>query len=176
MDEDWQDDLWEYNQDTLYDEDEGEEREEEDPDTDTFVDEVEDRGDEDDIEFAPDYKQLQQVSYERRSALGTVGLSEGLQKAQRTPEEATLDQVEGVISSLYSEISITLRQRVISVIEKIKGVYLYNVDTLVLAAIWTVEGKELTKKNVQEFMVKYKDRTEINPLDLIRYIRTISSK
>lgn len=183
MTDDWQDETWEYAQGSeFYEEDqyEDEPREETEEEEETgeggfFAEEETERGGEgEDIEFAQEYKQLQQIGSERRSTLGTVGLSEGLQKAQRSPEEATLDQVEGVISSMYSEMSETLRQKVITKVEKIKGVYLYNVDVLVLAAIWTVEGKELNKENLETFLTKYKDRADFNPIDLVRYIRTLA--
>jgi len=177
MDDDWQDDLWDYAQGgDLYDEDEyGEEpyekgEEETEGEEETGEDFFGDEGG--DMEFAPDFKQLQQISFERRSAIGTAA-PEGVQKAQRTPEEATLDQVEGVLSSSYSEISSATRQKIILVIEKTKNVQLYNVDVLVLAAIWLAEGRELNRKNLQEFTAKYKNRSDVSSLDLVRYIRTI---
>lgn len=185
---DWEDDMWEYAQEgSFYDEDkyedepyEGEQDEEgEYEEGDGGEEGGEEPGvgyGEEDIEFTQDYKQLQQTGRERRSALGTAGLSEGLQKAQRTPEEATLDQVEGVISSTYPEISDTIRQKVISKIEKLKSVYLYNVEVLVLASIWSVEGRELTKKGLQDFFAKYKNRVEITVVDLVRYIRILSMR
>jgi len=170
MDDDWQDDLWDYTQDGDFNEDEyhdGDEDEKSDYEE-TFEDDK--AGSDEEIEFAPDYKQLQQISDKRTPGGDVTGPSKGLQKAQRTPEEATLDQVEGVLSSTYPDISSTLRHRVINVIEKVKNVYLYNVDILVLAAIWTVEGKELTKQNIKTFTTRYKTS---NTIDLIRYIRVL---
>lgn len=184
MSDDWEDDMWEYSQggnfndeDDYADEPKGEGDEEgEYEESDGGFDEDVSGGGEEDMEFSLEYKQLQQVSFERRSSLGTVGLSEGVQKSQRTPEEATLDQVEGVISSTYSDMTDVLRQKIITHIEKIKGVYLYNVEVLVLSSIWVVEGRELNKKNFSAFMDKYKSRTDVNVLDVIRYIRTLSLK
>lgn len=178
MAEEWEDDIWEYTQGgDFYDEDqyeeEGEREEQEDEDERAEHEIQEER---DDIEFAPEFKQLQQVRFERRAALGTAALTESRQKTQRSPEEATLDQVEGVISSTYSNISENLHQKIISRVEKIKGVYLYNVDVLVLAVIWDVEGKELNKKNLRAFMTNYKQSSDVNVLDLIRYIRTLSTR
>lgn len=180
MDDDWQSDLWEYSQ--TYDEDyygddepleerEGDEEEEE-----PSFDEDEEPGGDEDVELGPDYKQLQQISFERRSSLGgTTGPSEGLQKAQRTPEEATLDQVEGVLSSSYSDMPHPTRQRIVSIIEKIPKVYLYNVNILVLSALWIAEGRSLNKKNLQEFIAEH-EKSEVNPLDLVRYIRSFGKK
>lgn len=187
---DWEDEMWDYGQDFGQDfgqefgeeeygreeKDDGEEEWEEDEkefdEGEETMEDVPEAGE--DIEFVQDYKQLQQTSHERRSTLGTAG--EGFQKSQRSPEEATIDQVEGVISSTYSDISDLTRQKIITKLESLKRVQHYHVETLVLAAIWSVEGKILNKKNLQDFLTKYKNRADVNILDLVRYMRILTLK
>jgi len=180
MESEWQDDIWDYTQGAdFYDEDESKEPREEGEEEDEGGEEGRDEdpfaeGGEEDIEFAPDFKQLQQLSYENKST--TTGPSAGFQKAQRTPEEATIDQIQGVLSSSYSELTEPRRQKIISIAEKTKGAPLLNVETFVLAALWVAEALPLNKANLQTFVNKYKDKNQVGQVDLIRYIRMLTQK
>lgn len=176
----WEEDFWDPTQGVgSYDEDPYEDKDEE-PDDESFGGEPQEEslepdiaGRDEDIEFEPDFKQLQQTSYERGAGLKTVGLSAGQQKAQRTPEEAAIDQVQGVLASSYQDLSEDKKRQIVAVAERTKNIYLLNVEVFVLAALWIDEGSVLDTKNFQNFVKIHAGRSEVDQVDLLRYIRML---
>ena len=130
-----------------------------------------DMGGGEDMEFSPDYKQRQQMSSERKNVLGTVGA--GNQKAQRTPEEAAIDQVQGVLASSYKDLTEDKNRRIVAIAERTKNIHLLNIEVFVLAALWIVEKSKLDMENFQNFVKINKERSEVSQVDLLRYIRML---
>lgn len=94
-------------------------------------------------------------------------------KRTRTPEEGAIDQARGILASgLYSELPSTTREAVIEMVRQFPHVYLYNIPTLIPAFLWKLEKKALNRKNFHDF---FKPEWTINRMDLVRYIRKVSS-
>jgi hypothetical protein len=128
---------------------------------------------EEETEYVPGYEEMAALRYRPGGVEIIEGISKGLQKSMRTPEEATLEQAQGVLAgSTYDDLTDVRKERVISIIEKTKGNYLLHVETLVLAAIWLAEAKPLNKNNYQVFSKKYKLDTA-QQVDMLRYIRML---
>lgn len=169
-------------QENLYDLSEGKD-EEEDFDIDEFGKSAEDDPEEyayedpGDLDFKPDFKQLQQLSFGRPGA-DIPGFKQNIQKAMRSPEEAAVEQAYGILNSgpyiILNEHQIEV---VIKKVQKVKNLHLMNMEILVAAIVWKNVGLggsqpgKLDKKNLGLFSSKV--APTVGPIDLLRYIRML---
>lgn len=127
----------------------------------------------DDIDFRPDFKQLQQVSSGKQSEI-VAGVSLRLQKSLRTPEEAAREQIMGVLGSpAFANLSEDKKKGIGELLEKVPKVHVYNVETLVLAGLWKIDNHSLDKSEFAKFYKQYLATTNANRIDLLRYIRLL---
>lgn len=179
MDE-WEENLYDYggddfvdnyedNEDRIYDEENF--NREPDDEEDPF------RGDlvEEDIDFRPDFKQMQQMTGDKgRGTTIAPGANKRTQKAMRSAEDVIIDQLRGVLSSdAYSGLSESKKNSLVGEAELFKNVHLLNLETLIQALIWKMEAKQLNKKSFADFVKKYSVADQIS---LLLYIRLSSTK
>lgn len=189
MDE-WEDDMWDYSRggdNQNFDEDGddrggGDEGGDEDGDERSFEDGDDQGGDTEgggnegeDLEFDQDFRQ--QSGYEKKSGTGGPGgMSEGRIKSQRTPQEAASEQVLGILSSSYSHLTEARKQKVVATIENTKNFFNMNIEVLVLAALWSAENKKMERGEFQKWISSQESAKDVNPMDLLRYIRVVELK
>ena len=123
--------------------------------------------DDDEVEFSETYKQRKEAS-----EIVDTGRDK---KSSRTTQEVALDQAMGSLSSnLYSEVSKAIKDKIKNIINELQFIEFLHMPTLVAAIYYKVTYKTLVKKEFQEFSKKAKGYENIEPLDLLRYIRTLN--
>ena len=90
----------------------------------------------------------------------------------------SLFQAKGSLSNdSYQRISSDIKNNAYKIIADLpeNRMILYNIDTLVAAALYTtLYSKRVTNENIDEFLRTTKKLPHINHLDFIRYIRDLS--
>lgn len=181
MDYDWQDEQYDYAQqenylnpdveDVYVGEEEGVFEEE---DEGGFFEEEEEEGfeeeEEGNIDFRPEFKHLGQIS------LGSgmlEGVSVGLQKALRTPEETAKIEIRGILSTApYTRLTEPKKKSIVDLSEKVKNIQLLNMETFTLASLWITSKLPLNSETFTKFMKEYAS-TGVDSIDLVRYIRLL---
>jgi hypothetical protein len=127
-------------------------------------------------EYTATFEQLQNLRYGETTGELVEGISKGIQRALRTPEENAKTQMQIFLtSSRFEKLQESRIQAIISMAEKLKNMALLNTEVLTFAALWKLEGYELNKKDMQSFVAKYKIPTE-NQVDIVRYLRILNLK
>jgi len=180
--DDWEDNLYDYGSfggNDVYDDVEDEDRERRDEESfGKDPDEEEDpfRGEsameDDDMDFKPDFKQMQQLVGDKgRGTTLAPGASKRAQKAMRSAEDIITDQLRGILSSdSYSDMSENKKSSIVTTAETFKNVSLLHLETLIQALIWKMENKILDKKNFTFFVKKYNITDQISLLSYIRLV------
>lgn len=96
-----------------------------------------------------------------------------VEKSSRTPLERFLDEASGILStSMFDQMKETQKEYVLKEIRSIPHVDRYNVITMISALWWKANGKELTKKNFEDFFKNMRGN-DVTEIDLMRYIRLL---
>jgi hypothetical protein len=175
MDDDWQDSLYDY----VADEDPYEDIEEIDFDKDVDsgdeeegrVEIIEEMYDEE-LDFRPGFKELQQMKADKgtRTVLAPM-LGEKAQKAMRTPEEAAIDQIKGLLSAnVYQSLGESKKRQIIDRIEQLQNIAMLNGEILIPSILWKVDKRTLDKKSFQAFVKTYEIADQITLLSYIRML------
>lgn len=180
-DDDWQEGMYDYDQEDRdledYDEDKDDFGDPENSDedrgefTDPFIGEIIN----DDLDFKPDFKQMQQATTDKgRGTTLAPGMGKRARKAMRSPEEILEEQLRGILSSdVYSEVTEPRKAQVIQDILSLHNSVLLNLEILALAMIWQIENRPLNKKNFADFTKRYDVSDNIS---LFTYIRMLTVK
>jgi cobalamin biosynthesis protein CobT len=95
----------------------------------------------------------------------------------RSIRDVMLGRMYGILSGhLYFEFTEDDKADAVNIVEKIpeKKVILYNVDVLVPVALYmAIYNKNVSAKNIEEFIKKMAGLKTVNHLDFIRYIRIL---
>jgi len=115
------------------------------------------------VEFKETFADLQ------RTAGGAIGAGvSGIKKSRRSAQDAAQDKARGVLNDdMYDWVKEDDKRKVYNKMAKMSNIERYNVETLIPAILFQIQGYSLDK-NFNSF---YKKLTDINKLDLIRYIR-----
>ena len=85
-----------------------------------------------------------------RSQMGGRPEREPAMKKLRSPPEVALDQIKGIIN--VEEVSQRRYNNIISFIERLENMHLYNLETLILATQFILDGHELAPKSFANFV------------------------
>lgn len=174
--EDWEDNMYDYmvssgGDDYDYEDEDGEERNKYEDEDDPFL--SDDVLKEDNIDFNPDFKQMQQMVGDKgRGTTIAPGASKRVQKSMRSADDIITDQLRGVLSSdVYSDLTDKTKNSIVSVAETTKNISLLHLETLIQAIIWKTSNIALNKKNYADFVKKYGVTDQIS---LLLYIRMLN--
>lgn len=129
-------------------------------------------------EYKADFKQLQHASQIKE---------ERQPRFMKTQRERALEQIHGILSSKeLSTVPEGQRNKVVARLEQMPVLENYHLPTLILAALWEVQGHALNKKNFQDFAKSFSEvlatpvgkkevekSVELRQADLLRYIRML---
>lgn len=117
------------------------------------------------IEYGETFADIQ------RTAGGAIKTAAGVGggKAGRTPEQAALEKAQGIITgeNMYSGVTESEKERILSLISKIPNVERCSIEVLVPALLFKVKKLDLQKN----FSTFFKSLEGIEAADLLRYIR-----
>lgn len=158
-----------------YDDDEPREQEQEVEDEDqvVFDDEPEEPTGAVDDEGEPSFEQLQNMRYRETGGAIVEGISKGLQRSLRSPEENAKAALQIFLADKRFEgLRESRTEAVIKLVENLKNLPLLSTEILTFAALWRLEERKLSSKELQNFCSKYKVHAD-NQVDIVRYLRML---
>ncbi|HMP28325.1 MAG TPA: hypothetical protein PKD85_01920 [Saprospiraceae bacterium] len=143
---------------------------------DVYGGEVDDIGDPD---RKATYKESQLVSHGGiGKGLGATDGPKGKGRGMRTPEDVASEQIRGVLAGgNYEDLNQMKKADIHKTLMNYPKVTVANIPVLVAAGLWIQNNpKEFYPKNKKlfdSFIKKYGE--DLNPIDIVRYIRSINS-
>jgi len=128
-----------------------------------------DAGGDEDQEFVVGFKEMQQMGVVKGGRMETDGAEK--QKMLRSPDEAAIDQIKGILNSdQFNSLSDDDRTKILSVLESFNNIHLQNLVMIIYAALWKISGLNIDKKNVTSFISRYGIKDQAS---FVRYIRLL---
>jgi hypothetical protein len=126
-------------------------------------------------EFTASFEQMQNLRYRDTTGEVVEGISKGLQRAMRTPEENAISQMQIFLTdSRFDSLHDSRKEAIVQFAEKLKNLPLLSTQIISFAALFKLEKHALDRKELQHFSAKYKIPAE-NHVDLIRYLRLLGA-